>query len=330
MHMADALVSPAVGGTMLAVGLGLATIASKKLKSNFDAERVPLMSVMGAFVFAAQMINFAIPATGSSGHIGGGFLLAIILGTYPAFLTLACVLAIQALFFADGGLLAYGCNLINMGFFTCFVAYPLIYLPLSKRLTSNGGIIFSTTLASVVGLQLGSLSVVLETMLSGVTELPFETFILAMQPIHLAIGIIEGILTGLVVIFLKSVRPQIFAEDKQAKLSNIATLSAILCTAFVLGGGISLLASSNPDGLEWSIEKTAGAEEIGNPTQTHQSAQKLQEKTSILPDYSIPNNATESSTSIAGVVGVFITLLFSALIGIVFRKRNKVVKSAKR
>ena len=146
MHMADALVSPAVGGTMLAVGLGLATIASKKLKSNFDAERVPLMSVMGAFVFAAQMINFAIPATGSSGHIGGGLLLAIILGTYPAFLTLACVLAIQALFFADGGLLAYGCNLINMGFFTCFVAYPLIYLPLSKRLTSNGGIIFSTTL----------------------------------------------------------------------------------------------------------------------------------------------------------------------------------------
>ena len=134
----------------------------------------------------------------------------------------------------------------------------------------------------------------------------------------------------IVVIFLKSVRPQIFAEDKQAKLSNIATLSAILCTAFVLGGGISLLASSNPDGLEWSIEKTAGAEEIGNPTQTHQSAQKLQEKTSILPDYSIPNNATESSTSIAGVVGVFITLLFSALIGIVFRKRNKVVKSAKR
>ena len=75
------------------------------------------MGVLGAFIFAAQMINFTIPATGSSGHLGGGLILTILLGPYAAFLTIASVLMVQALFFADGGLLALGCNIFNLGFF---------------------------------------------------------------------------------------------------------------------------------------------------------------------------------------------------------------------
>ena len=88
------------------------------------------MGVMGAFVFAAQMINFTIPGTGSSGHIGGGILLCLILGQYPAFLSLCSVLIIQCLFFGDGGLLALGCNIFNMGVLPCFIAYPLIAKPI--------------------------------------------------------------------------------------------------------------------------------------------------------------------------------------------------------
>ena len=88
---------------------------------------VPLMGVLGAFIFAAQMLNFTIPATGSSGHLGGGMILAILLGPYAAFLVMASVLTVQALFFADGGLLALGCNIFNLGFFPCFIAYPFIY-----------------------------------------------------------------------------------------------------------------------------------------------------------------------------------------------------------
>ena len=89
------------------------------------------MGVPGAFIFAAQMINFTIPATGSSGHLGGGMILAILLGPYAAFLMIASAITVQSFFFADGGLLALGCNIINLGGFPCFIAYPLIYKKLA-------------------------------------------------------------------------------------------------------------------------------------------------------------------------------------------------------
>ena len=110
MHMADALVSPAVGGAFWAAAAGTIAYCSARVRKDLDDRKVPLMGVLGAFVFAAQMINFTIPATGSSGHLGGGLLLAIVLGPSAAYLTIASVLMIQALFFADGGLLALGCK----------------------------------------------------------------------------------------------------------------------------------------------------------------------------------------------------------------------------
>jgi cobalt/nickel transport system permease protein len=98
MHMADALISPAVGGTMWAATAGLITYSSKRVKEDLDDRKVPLMGVLGAFIFTAQMINFAIPGTGSSGHLGGGMILSILLGPCAAFLTIASVLFVQALF----------------------------------------------------------------------------------------------------------------------------------------------------------------------------------------------------------------------------------------
>ncbi|MGD0586713.1 MAG: energy-coupling factor ABC transporter permease, partial [Oryzomonas sp.] len=133
MHMADALLSPAVGGTMCAVSGAAIAYCSAKVRTGLDDRKVPLMGVLGAFLFAAQMINFTIPATGSSGHLGGGLLLSILLGPYAAFLTISSVLMVQALFFADGGLLALGCNIFNMGFIPAFLVYPLVY----KRITGS-------------------------------------------------------------------------------------------------------------------------------------------------------------------------------------------------
>jgi cobalt/nickel transport system permease protein len=124
MHMADALISPAVGLTMWGASATTIVYCSKKVQSEVDKGIVPLMGVLGAFIFAAQMINFTIPVTGSSGHLGGGMILAVLLGPYAAFLTIASVLVVQALFFADGGLLALGCNIFNLGFFPAFIAYP--------------------------------------------------------------------------------------------------------------------------------------------------------------------------------------------------------------
>ena len=131
MHMADGFVSPAVGCTMWAATAAITVLCARKIKQEKEARLVPLMGVLGAFIFACQMLNFTIPGTGSSGHLGGGLILAILLGPYAGFLVMAAILAVQALFFADGGLLALGCNIFNLGFFSCLVAYPFIYKPLA-------------------------------------------------------------------------------------------------------------------------------------------------------------------------------------------------------
>ncbi|MDR3311730.1 MAG: energy-coupling factor ABC transporter permease, partial [Spirochaetaceae bacterium] len=164
MHMSDALISPAIGGAMTAVSAVAIGFSVKKIAGDkLDERKIPLMGIMGAFVFAGQMINFTIPGTGSSGHIGGGILLAALLGPGPALITLASVLLIQCLFFADGGLLAYGCNVFNMGVTACLLSYTVIYKPLVQKSFSKKTIFSASLLAVVVGLQLGAFFVVLET-----------------------------------------------------------------------------------------------------------------------------------------------------------------------
>jgi len=345
MHMADALISPAVGGTMWAATAGLIAYSSKKIKQDLDDHKVPLMGVLGAFIFAAQMINFTIPATGSSGHLGGGMILAILLGPYAAFLVMASVLTVQALFFADGGLLALGCNIFNLGFFSCFVAYPLIFKRIVNGQASQGRILSGAIIAAVIGLQLGAFGVVLETLFSGISELPFGTFVLLMQPIHLAIGIVEGLVTAAVVGFVWKARPEIVtpASNPPVERSSMRTvivgLSAI---AILTGGALSWFASANPDGLEWAMFKTSGSEELESPQQgLHASLAHIQEKTAFLPDYGFrtessepepsaeshsPWPAVDAGTSLAGLVGGVLTLFMAGLIGIGLKRRGNNTK----
>lgn len=206
MHMADALLSPAVAVTMYAAsaaaaGVSLVQLRREELAAPETAKKkLPTMAVMSALVFAGQMINYTIPGTGSSGHLCGGMLLSAMLGPWAGFLSMIVILAIQALFFADGGLLALGANVWNMAFYGCFVGYFLIYRPLMRGNLSAGKARLRLTLASVLGcvatLQLGAFSVVLETTLSGITALQLGAFAVLMQPIHLAIGLVEGLITA--------------------------------------------------------------------------------------------------------------------------------------
>jgi dihydroneopterin aldolase len=117
MHMADALLSPAVAGTMYACSTAVAAYSVTKIRKEDDQTKIPTMGIMGAFVFAAQMINFTIPGTGSSGHLCGGMLLSAMLGAPAGFLTMIGILLIQCLMFADGGLMALGANVWNMAFY---------------------------------------------------------------------------------------------------------------------------------------------------------------------------------------------------------------------
>jgi cobalt/nickel transport system permease protein len=345
MHMADALISPAVGGTMWAATAGTIAYCSRKVNLELDDRKIALMGVLGAFIFAVQMINFTIPATGSSGHLGGGMILAILLGPYAAFLVMASVLTVQALFFADGGLLALGCNIFNLAFFPCFIAYPFIYKKIVGAAPTEKRIVAGALLSAVVGLQLGSLGVVIQTVVSGVAELPFTTFVLLMQPIHLAIGIVEGIVTSTVVIFVWKARPEIlqFAMDaqplKSVRVRNVA--AGLLVAAVVTGGALSWLASSHPDGLEWSISGITGKKELDVPEQGIRSdLAALQEKAAVLPDYGFrkagddkndagaaeeaPEQwpAVDGGTTTSGLIGGFITLLIAGGIGLLLKRRN--------
>ena len=345
MHMADALLSPAVGTTLWAGSVAVGGYASKKLKSRIDDRLIPLMGVLGAFIFAAQMINFTIPGTGSSGHLGGGMILAIILGPHAAFLVMASVLTVQALFFADGGLLALGCNIWNLGFYPCYLVYPLLYKPLAGESQNPGRIVAVSLVSAVAALQLGAFSVVMETLMSGKSELSFGAFLLLMQPIHLAIGIIEGFVTAGIIHYVRSARPELLESMAASRPLGVSislrkVMATFVALAVITGAALSWFASTHPDGLEWSIEKITGKGEL--PEQDHGIAPVLrgiQERTAFLPDYGFKpagnepkkENAApawpgiEAGTSAAGIIGAAIVLGLILLIGAgirSFRGRN--------
>jgi cobalt/nickel transport system permease protein len=342
MHMSDALLSPAVGATMWFASAGLIALSARKIKRQGDDYKVPLMGVLGAFIFASQMINFSIPATGSSGHLGGGMILAILLGPFAAFLVMASVLIVQALFFADGGLLALGCNMFNLGFFPCFVAYPLIYRVIAGGNLRQGKIMLGSLIASVIALQLGAFSVVLQTVFSRISELPFRSFVLLMQPIHLAIGIVEGLVTAAVVTFVWKARPEILsAAERFVPIGGVRIKRVIVglaAAAVITAGLLSWFASSNPDGLEWAMSKVSGKEELVSEERLHVSLAGVQEKTAFLPDYGFkkrapvevapsgeakaPWPAIDPGTSVSGLIGGLLTLVVAVFVGFVLKFRK--------
>ena len=314
MHMADALLSPAVAGAMYACSFAAAGYALQKVKKERDEKILPVMGVMGAFVFAAQMLNFTIPGTGSSGHLCGGLLLAAVVGPYAAFLTMIGVLLIQCLLFADGGLLALGANIWNMAFYGCFVGGGVIWALLMQSGVSRTKITLASVLGCVASLQLGAFSVSVETLLSGITELPFAAFLLLMQPIHLAIGAVEGAITAAVLLFLYAARPSLLwgveQEDGAQSVSFKNVLAIMSVAAFVLAGGISLLASELPDGLEWSLERMTGSTELESAgTSAYAVSEAIQSVTALLPDYNFAGSESAAGTSFAGIVGAVVVML---------------------
>lgn len=330
MHMADALIVPAVAGAMYACSAGAAAYSIKKVREEEDFKKVPVMGVMGAFVFAAQMINFTIPGTGSSGHLCGGMLLSAMLGPCAGFLSMIGVLLVQCLLFADGGLLALGCNIWNMAFYSCFVGTLLIWKPIMKKGLSKPKIMLASVVGSILTLQLGAFSVTIETLLSGITELPFGVFVAAMQPIHLAIGLVEGLVTGAVLIFVHEARPELLYGYKdtssQGRLGLKATIVVVSLATLITAGGLSLLASSNPDGLEWSMEKVAGTAELEAEGSAYERAESIQGATALLPDYAFENSESELGTVFSGIVGSLIVVV--VCVGICYSvrlfKRKKV------
>jgi len=243
--------------------------------------------------------------------------------------------------------MALGANCWNMAFYGCFVGYFLIWRPIMNSKWFGEGhsaerkrIITASILGCVITLQLGAFSVVLETSLSGITELPFGAFLTLMQPIHLAIGLVEGLITSAVLVYVHSSRPELLqgvelSEGEGAKRSLKTVVATLAIVALVVGGGLSLLASSNPDGLEWALfgneeggyspNMGLNEDEFGVDSSAAEKAGEIQEKTSFLPDYAFPDSESSAGTTVSGIVGSAIVAGFAILIcfiGGFFRKKR--------
>lgn len=317
MHMSDTLISPAVAVATSIVAAALVVVATRKIgreNSRATTHLVPLMGVMGALIFAAQMLNFAIPATGSSGHIVGGVLLAAVLGEWAGFLTLTSVIIVQCLLFADGGLMTLGCNVLNMAALSCLVAYPLIFKPLIHNHNSPSRWAAASVATSITALAMGALAVTVETELSGITALPYGRFLSFMLPIHLLIGVGEGLATAAVIASLRRYRPDLLFDSTEPTARPRTQFIAITVVAALLVASVAgTVASSRPDGLEWSIERTtAGVEIAESQSPLHHRAAHIQRTTALLPDY---------EASMAGLVGVGATLVVGYGLSLLIRRR---------
>lgn len=333
MHMSDALISPEVGITGIAIAAAVVAYHGFKLDKQEDMlQKLPLMGVMGAFVFVAQMINFAIPGTGSSGHIAGGLLLAIILGPSAAIIIISSILLIQALLFGDGGILALGTNIINMGIVPCFFIYPLVWKTIVGRSLTKQKVLIASCVSGMLAMTLGALGVVVETYISGIAQIPLADFVMLMIPIHVLIGLGEGLITSAVVWFAleqNMIHNQQLTQITQRRSSKSILLAAVLGLMLPVIA-LTWFASSHPDGLEWSLERSSAQLLEEQPaTPVHEFTQSLQQNTTILPDYTFGVDATSETQehvnymAIALIGSVIMVAVLSMISGGIYLSRRK-------
>lgn len=202
MHIPDGFLSTPVWAGMDAVSAGAVGLAVRRVHDRLDAERVPVMGMTAAFIFAAQMINFPV-AGGTSRHLLGGLLGALLLGPAPAVIVMTTVFAIQCLMFQDGGLTALGANIFNMGILGCVGGYAVYWLLRGARLPQD----LAIGAAAWLSVMLGAAATGAEIALSGV--IPLRVVMPPMLGVHALIGVGEALLTVAAVALLRRARPEL-------------------------------------------------------------------------------------------------------------------------
>lgn len=302
LHIPDGFLSLPIALLCWVLAIMLLAIAIRQSQSTLGERQIPLMGVMAAFIFAAQMINFPV-AGGTSGHLLGGALAAIVLGPWAGMLVMASVIAVQALLFQDGGLLVMGANILNMGLLTALIGYGL-YRGVTGQ--SRGVRLVVAGVAAWLSVMAGALTTSLELWLSGTSAL--RIVVPAMLGVHALIGIGEALITVAALAFIMQTRPDLLEAEGEPE-GGLGWVVAGLIVALVVVL-LAPLASVNPDGLErvainmGFIEQGAGA-----PYE-------------ILPDYTIPLlGETALSTILAGAIGALVVAALTIIVVRLLRRQ---------
>ena len=297
LHIPDGFLSLVVSVICWVITVIVIGTAISRTNKSLGEKQIPLMGVMAAFIFAAQMINFPV-AGGTSGHLLGGALAAIVLGPWAGMLVMTAVISVQALLFQDGGLLVMGANILNMGLVTAAIGYGLYRFVSGSSKTTKLAV---TGLAAWLSVMAGALLTSLQLWLSGTSQL--ELVIPAMLGVHALIGLGEAMITVFALGFILQTRPDLVGEGSEsAKAGKTwAYIGAAIALVVVL---LSPFASADPDGLE-RVATDMGFISTGQASPF-----------SIIPDYTIPFlGETAASTIVAGVIGVIVVGLIIVLIG---------------
>jgi cobalt/nickel transport system permease protein len=304
MHIPDGFLSLIVSIICWLFTIMIVRVAVSRTNKSLGERQVPLMGVMAAFIFAAQMINFPV-AGGTSGHLLGGALAAITLGPWAGMLVMTAVIAVQALLFQDGGLVVMGGNILNMGLLTAVVGYGL-YRSVVGRSQSTKLIVAGV--AAWISVMSGALATSLELWLSGTVQL--NIVVPAMLAVHALIGVGEALITVAALGFIFRTRPDLLDEKSvSAQGSRGWILAGVLIVLIVVF--LSPLASTNPDGLE----RVAG--DLGFIHTGRYASYR------ILLDYTVPIlGSTSMSTILAGAIGVTVLLVLAFLAGRSLQKKS--------
>lgn len=321
MHIPDGFIngSTSLGaGAVAAAGVGVSLRKAGKVLAD---KQVPLAGLAAAFIFAAQMINFPVGA-GTSGHLIGGGLAAVLLGPWMATVVMTVVVAIQALLFADGGISALGLNVFNMAIIAPWTAWILYRVLRAALPRTTGSVVAATGIASMFSVVAAAFGFVAEYAIGGTGGVPIRTVLVAMGGVHTLIGIGEGLITGAVVSAVLAVRADIvygaadLAVPGKPRLSLARFVVAGVGVAVLVAALLSPFASSSPDGLERVALDQGFAE----------NAKTTPVEASPLAGYGLAGIGSDPvATAVAGVVGVAVT--FAVGYGIVrLRRRRKVAR----
>lgn len=317
MHIPDNFLSLPVSLVFWIVTVACVALALRRTEQRFDDRQTPLMGVMAACIFAAQMLNFPVVG-GTSGHLMGGALAAIVLGPSAGILVMTCVVALQALLFQDGGIVVMGVNILNMGVLTAVVGAVVFYAIRTVAGRRPWAIVAAGFGAAWLSVVVAALATSLQLAASGTAAA--QIVVPAMLGVHALIGIGEGLITAAALSFLIATRPDLlpsYVTDTLADRVRSLGRRGVLLGGVAIGVALALLsplASSAPDGLE-RVAEQLGFHEVDQGV-------AVQPPTGVLPDYTVPGLATEwFSTILAALIGVIIVLALAYGVAVLIRRR---------